>query len=195
MYCIAIDNPKQKAYNDKKKTCDTSPDFIERHSTRCRKKKFLVPVPPRSWMFSRNDMSNRGTHVRVLVDIKFSRTLSHRNFYLPFFIAHYHRIRLFHPSSWFFCSFGSGEPLNRVRWHNGRSRQSPTCYHRCRQRIVKPRIVQQLRVTPRVRRSSLRTKIAATRWVGTISDWITRIFFRILVIYSGEKKKKISYQL
>jgi len=29
----------------------------------------------------------------------------------------------------FFFYFGSGESLNRARWHNGRSRQSPTCYH------------------------------------------------------------------
>lgn len=97
-----------------------------------------------------------------------------------------------------FFRFGSGEPLNRARWHVGRSRQSPTCYHRCRQRIVKPRIVHQLRVTPRIERSSSRAKIAAirgrrdesTRSVIRIESF-EFFFFRIFATrYSNEKEIK-----
>lgn len=136
-----------------------------------RKKKFFRFIScPASIVniFAECDTSNRETHVRALVDIELSRNLSHRNFYLPSFLSFIiiestYCIHRLSSCDFFFVRFGSGEPLNRARWHNSRSRQSPTCYHRRRQRIVKPRIVQQLRVTPRVRRSSSRAKIAVIR--------------------------------
>lgn len=87
-------------------------------------------------------------------------------------------------SSCDFFLFRFRRAFNRARWHNGRSRQSPTCYHRRRQRIVKPRIVHQLRVTPRVGRvSSSRAKIArhatrSPRCIGAVGDSsrVTRTF-------------------
>lgn len=97
----------------------------------------------------------------------------------------------------FFVRFGSGEPLNRARWHNGRSRQSPTCYHCRRQRIVKPQIVNQLRVTLRFGRVIFtcenRTVHVA---IGKMNRWfrlnhLNTFEFLCKTVFSNEQNKNL----
>lgn len=201
------DNLKQKAYDsDKKETCNTSRALSNGRGWRNigKKKIFSVRFLPH---FDREHFRGitRTSHLCGPIEISqiprlnFRESYRIREFLSVFFylVAHYRRIRLLHPPVIVFFSFRfRRKPLNRARWHNSRSRHSPTCYHRRRQRIVKP--ADRAPVTRYVAHRAVvftceNRATRSARWIGAIGDLhrIVRIFFQFLQCDTLIKKMKI----
>lgn len=110
-------------------------------------------------------------------------------------VAHYRRIHLLHPSVivLFFSFRFRREPLNR----DGTTADPdslPRVIIAAGSGLLSQRIVHQLRVTPRVGRSSSRAKIArSARWIGAIGDSdrvLSFEFFRIFTMRYFNKKNE-----